>query len=67
MIEMTIPSSLDPTIAPKGAHVALLFTQYFTSQFFPTYVYLNNFINFFIITGIRKSDFKHGTRSIFPI
>jgi len=23
-----IPSSLDPTIAPKGCHVALLFTQY---------------------------------------
>lgn len=28
MIEMTIPSTLDPTISPKGAHVALLFTQY---------------------------------------
>ncbi|XP_046645219.1 pyridine nucleotide-disulfide oxidoreductase domain-containing protein 2-like isoform X2 [Daphnia pulicaria] len=28
MIEMTIPSSLDPTISPKGCHVALLFTQY---------------------------------------
>ena len=25
---MCIPSSLDPTIAPKGSHVALLFTQY---------------------------------------
>ena len=28
MIEMTIPSSLDPTIAPPGHHVVLLFTQY---------------------------------------
>lgn len=28
MIEMTIPSSLDSTISPKGCHVALLFTQY---------------------------------------
>jgi len=28
MIEMTIPSSLDPTIAPKSCHVALLFTQF---------------------------------------
>ena len=28
MIEMCIPSSLDPTLAPKGSHVALLFTQY---------------------------------------
>ncbi|KAK7110479.1 pyridine nucleotide-disulfide oxidoreductase domain-containing protein 2-like [Littorina saxatilis] len=28
MIEMVIPSSLDPTIAPPGKHVVLLFTQY---------------------------------------
>ncbi|CAH1784908.1 unnamed protein product [Owenia fusiformis] len=28
MIEMTIPSSLDKTIAPPGCHVVLLFTQY---------------------------------------
>ena len=28
MIEMTVPSSLDPTIAPPGHHVVLLFTQY---------------------------------------
>ncbi len=28
MIEMTLPSSLDPTLAPAGCHVALLFTQY---------------------------------------
>ena len=28
MIEMTIPSSLDPTIAPPGHHVCLFFTQY---------------------------------------
>lgn len=28
VIEMTIPSSLDPTLAPKGKHVASLFTQY---------------------------------------
>lgn len=28
MIEMVIPSSLDPTLAPPGAHVALLFVQY---------------------------------------
>lgn len=28
LIEMTIPSSLDSTIAPKGCHVCLLFTQY---------------------------------------
>ncbi|CAG2186099.1 Pyridine nucleotide-disulfide oxidoreductase domain-containing protein 2 [Mytilus edulis] len=28
MIEMVIPSSLDPTIAPPGSHVCLLFTQY---------------------------------------
>ena len=25
---MTIPSSLDPTLAPPGGHVVLLFTQY---------------------------------------
>jgi phytoene dehydrogenase-like protein len=29
MIEMVIPSSLDPTLAPKGCHVVLLFCQYF--------------------------------------
>lgn len=28
MIEMVIPSSLDPTLAPPGSHVCLLFTQY---------------------------------------
>jgi phytoene dehydrogenase-like protein len=28
VIEMTIPSSLDPTVAPPGAHVVQLFTQY---------------------------------------
>ncbi|KAA0199011.1 hypothetical protein HAZT_HAZT002230 [Hyalella azteca] len=28
LLEMTIPSSLDPTIAPAGCHVALFFTQY---------------------------------------
>ncbi|RNA16878.1 pyridine nucleotide-disulfide oxidoreductase domain-containing 2 [Brachionus plicatilis] len=29
MIEMVIPSSLDPTLAPDGSHVVLLFCQYF--------------------------------------
>lgn len=29
MIEMVIPSTLDPTLAPKGSHVVLLFCQYF--------------------------------------
>lgn len=28
MIEMVIPSSLDATLAPPGAHVCLLFTQF---------------------------------------
>ena len=28
MIEMTIPSSLDPTLAPPGHHVCLFFTQF---------------------------------------
>lgn len=28
MIELVIPSSLDPTLAPKGAHVCLMFTQF---------------------------------------
>ncbi|XP_046333221.2 pyridine nucleotide-disulfide oxidoreductase domain-containing protein 2-like isoform X1 [Haliotis rufescens] len=28
VIEMVIPSSLDPTLAPPGSHVVLLFTQY---------------------------------------
>ena len=28
MIEMTIPSSLDPTLTPEGHHVVLLFTQF---------------------------------------
>ncbi|XP_045129040.1 pyridine nucleotide-disulfide oxidoreductase domain-containing protein 2-like isoform X2 [Portunus trituberculatus] len=28
MIEMTMPSSCDPTLAPPGCHVALFFTQY---------------------------------------
>ena len=28
MIEMCIPSSVDPTLAPRGAHVVSLFTQY---------------------------------------
>ena len=26
---MVIPTSLDPTLAPKGSHVVLLFCQYF--------------------------------------
>jgi phytoene dehydrogenase-like protein len=29
MIEIVIPSSLDPTLAPKGSHIVLLFCQYF--------------------------------------
>jgi phytoene dehydrogenase-like protein len=29
MIEMVIPSALDPTLAPPGCHVVLLFCQYF--------------------------------------
>ena len=28
LIEMCIPSSLDPTLAPPGCHVLTLFTQY---------------------------------------
>ncbi|OWF40195.1 pyridine nucleotide-disulfide oxidoreductase domain-containing protein 2-like [Mizuhopecten yessoensis] len=28
MIEMVLPTSLDPTVAPPGCHVCLLFTQY---------------------------------------
>ena len=28
MIEMCIPSALDPTLAPDGCHVASLFTRY---------------------------------------
>lgn len=28
MIEMCIPSVLDPTLAPNGCHVAALFTQF---------------------------------------
>ena len=28
MIEMTLPTALDPSIAPPGHHVCLLFTQY---------------------------------------
>lgn len=28
VIEICIPSVLDPTLAPKGCHVASLFTQY---------------------------------------
>lgn len=28
MIEMTIPSVLDPTLAPHGCHVISLFTQF---------------------------------------
>ena len=28
MIEMVIPSSLDPSLAPPGHHVCLLFTQF---------------------------------------
>lgn len=28
MIEMTVPSVLDPTLAPPGCHVILLFTQF---------------------------------------
>ena len=29
-IEMCLPTSLDPTLAPEGCHVASLFTQYTT-------------------------------------
>ena len=28
MIEMVIPSALDPSVAPQGKHVISLFTQY---------------------------------------
>lgn len=28
MIEMTVPSVLDPTLAPPGCHVISLFTQF---------------------------------------
>jgi phytoene dehydrogenase-like protein len=28
MIELTLPSSLDPTLCPPGKHVCLMFTQY---------------------------------------
>lgn len=28
MIELCLPSSLDPTLAPPGCHVVSLFTQY---------------------------------------
>lgn len=28
MLEMTIPSVLDPTLAPPGCHVASIFTQF---------------------------------------
>lgn len=28
MVEMTIPSVLDPTLAPPGCHVISLFTQF---------------------------------------
>lgn len=28
MLEMTIPSVLDPTLAPPGCHVVSLFTQF---------------------------------------
>ncbi len=28
MIELTLPSSLDPTLCPEGKHVCLMFTQY---------------------------------------
>ena len=28
MIEMTLPSALDPTVAPAGAHVAQMFVQF---------------------------------------
>ena len=33
VIEMTLPSALDPTIAPPGKHVALLFCQYAPYRF----------------------------------
>jgi phytoene dehydrogenase-like protein len=33
IIEMVIPSTLDPTLAPPGAHVASLFCQHVTPQF----------------------------------
>ena len=32
MIEMLIPSTLDPTLAPAGQHVASLFVQYVAPQ-----------------------------------
>lgn len=28
MLEMTIPSVLDPTLAPRGCHVVSIFTQF---------------------------------------
>jgi len=35
VIEATIPSSLDETVAPKGKHVMSMFTQYFPYQLAP--------------------------------
>jgi phytoene dehydrogenase-like protein len=35
VIEATIPSSLDDTVAPKGKHVMSMFTQYFPYQLAP--------------------------------
>jgi phytoene dehydrogenase-like protein len=35
IIEATIPSSLDDTVAPKGKHVMSMFTQYFPYQLAP--------------------------------
>lgn len=35
LVEMTIPSSLDPTLAPPGMHVAQLFIQYAPYQLDP--------------------------------
>jgi phytoene dehydrogenase-like protein len=35
IIEATIPSSLDETVAPKGKHVMSMFTQYFPYQLSP--------------------------------
>eukprot|EP00121_Abeoforma_whisleri_P014221 Awhi_evm1s13114 len=34
VIELTIPSVLDPTLAPKGSHVMTMFVQY--APFNPT-------------------------------
>lgn len=44
MIEMVIPSSLDPTLAPPGHHVILLFCQYFPmNRSVPTSTYKDQY------------------------